>query len=123
MSWNPDLLATINGEEELEVTSPRPDGSLRPWVIVWMAEAGGELFVRSAHGPGGGWYRRALASGTGRIRTGGVEADVTFAPAPDADHAAIDADYHRKYDRYDPSYLAPVVGPASYPLTLRVDPA
>jgi hypothetical protein len=90
---------------------------------MWMGVADGDLFVRSAHGPENGWYRRALASGRGRIRAGGVEADVTFTPATEADHAAIDSDYHRKYDRYGARIVGSVVGGHSYGVTLRIDPA
>jgi hypothetical protein len=40
---------------------------------MWVVPVADELYVRSAGGPGRPWYRRALASGTGRIRAGGVE--------------------------------------------------
>jgi hypothetical protein len=47
-------------------------------------------------------YRRAKASGVGRIRGGGVGRDVRFGgAAPDA-HAGIDDAHHAKYDRYGP---------------------
>jgi hypothetical protein len=44
-------------------------------------------------------YRRAKASGAGRIRAGGVERDVTLAEASADAHRGIDAGYHAKYDR------------------------
>ena len=50
--------------------SYRADGSLRPFVRIWFVWQGDELFVRSAYGPENGWFRRAVASGTGRIRPG-----------------------------------------------------
>jgi hypothetical protein len=63
-----------------------------------------------------------MASGRGRIRAGGVEREVTFADAaPDA-HAAIDAAYHAKYDRYGPGIVATVVGPDAAAVTVRLVP-
>ncbi len=78
--------------------------------------------MRSAHGPDNGWYRRAKASGSGRIQAGGVERDVDFL---EPDHA-IDADlsraYHAKYDRYGPAIVGTVVSPDAERSTLRVVP-
>jgi hypothetical protein len=47
-----------------------------------------------------GWFRRARASGTGRIRAGGVEKDVAYEEPEDGVHATVDAAYHAKYDRH-----------------------
>ena len=122
-SWTSDELARIGDAEELELASRRPDGTLRPYVTMWVVRAGGELYVRSAHGPQNPWYVRAKASGTGRIRAGGIERDCTFgAAAPDA-HPAVDAAYHAKYDRYGPAIVGSVVGPASKAVTIRLLPA
>ncbi len=75
-------------------------GTLRPYVTMRVVRAGDDLYVRSAYGPDNPWFRRAKGSGAGRIRPGGLERDVTFAePAPGV-HAAIDAAYRSKYDRY-----------------------
>jgi hypothetical protein len=98
-TWTTDELTRIGDAEELQLASARPDGTLRRYVTMWGVRAGDELYVRSAYGPDNPWYRRATASGVGRIRAGGVERDVTFADAaPDA-HAGVDAAYHAKYDR------------------------
>lgn len=72
-------------------------------MTIWSARTGEDLHVRSAVGPQNGWLRRAFASGTGRIRAGAVERDVTF-EVPDAHvHSALDAAYHAKYDRCGPA--------------------
>lgn len=89
---------------------------------MWAVVVGGELYVRSAYGPENGWYRRALTSGSGTVRAGGVEAEVTFTHAVDVDHAAVDAEYHRKYDRYGAGNVKTVVGPAAHAVTVRLDP-
>jgi hypothetical protein len=70
-AWSPDELERIGRATELRVASRRSNGSLRPYVTIWVVGVGDELYVRSAHGPTNGWYRRAKASGAGRIHTGG----------------------------------------------------
>ena len=122
-SWTGDELATIGRAEELKLASLRGDGTLRPYVTMWVVRAGDELYVRSARGPANGWYVRALRAGTGRIRAGGLERDVVFAdPADPAVHAGIDAAYHAKYDRYGPAIVGSVVGEKASEVTIRLLP-
>ncbi len=122
-AWTEDELSKIGQAEELRIASTRPDGSLRPYVTIWVVRVGDDLFVRSAYGATNPWFRRAQASGTGRIRAGGIERDVSFAEAaPDA-HAAIDAAYHAKYDRHGPAIVGTVVGPKVESVTIRLVPA
>jgi hypothetical protein len=121
-TWTDEELSRIGDTEELQLASTRSDGSPGTYVTMWVVRAGDELYVRSAYGPTNPWYRRARARGAGRIRAGGVERDVTFAEAaPDA-HAAIDAAYHTKYDRYGPQLVDTVVGPDAEPVTIRLVP-
>ena len=80
-SWTSDELTRIGGAEDLQIASRRPDGTLRPYVTIWTVRAGDDLHVRSAYGKDNGWFRRAQASGTGRVRAGGVERDVAFGEA------------------------------------------
>jgi hypothetical protein len=121
-AWTSEELATIGGTEELQLASTRPDGTLRPDVTMWVVRAGEDLYVRSAHGPDNPWFRRAKASGSGHIRAGGLERDVTFADAAPDVHAAIDAAYHAKYDRHGPRIVGSVVGPAVEAVTVRLLP-
>jgi hypothetical protein len=121
-TWTDDELSRIGGAEELRLASLRKDGTLRPYVTMWVVRTGDELYVRSAYGPDNPWYRRAKASGAGRIRAGGVERDVTFADADDDAHAAIDAAYHTKYDRYGRAMVNTVVGDRVEPVTIRLLP-
>lgn len=121
-AWTDDELTRIGEAEELQLASARPNGTLRPYVTMWVVQAGDDLYIRSAYGPTNPWYRRAKASGAGRIRAGGLERDVTFAEAaPDA-HAAIDAAYHAKYDRYGPKIVGSVVGTAVTAVTIKLIP-
>jgi len=119
-TWTDHDLDRIGTAEEVELTSHRNDGSLRPYVTMWVVRVDDDVYVRSAHGPGNGWYRRAIASGTGRIRAGGHEADVEFTTADPGANRAIDAAYHAKYDRYGPRLVGSVVGPDAADVTIRL---
>ncbi|MDQ1572388.1 MAG: hypothetical protein QOF79_3062 [Actinomycetota bacterium] len=121
-SWTTDELDKIGAADELHVASRRADGTLRPEVTIWAVRVADDLFVRSAHGSDNPWYRRALASGVGRIRAGEVERDVTFEHPSPGDPDAIDAAYHAKYDRYGARVVNPVVGAHSHDVTIRVLP-
>ncbi len=121
-TWPPEELQRIGAAEEIGLASRRPDGSLRPYVTMWIVWADGGLYVRSAYGPDNPWYRRAAASGAGRIRAGGIERDVSFAQASPEIQDDIDAAYHAKYDRYGPQIVGSVVGPAAAAVTLQVRP-
>jgi hypothetical protein len=116
--WTPDELRTIVAQDEIHLSSRRPDGTLRPFITMWMVEVDAIVVVRSARqiNP---WYRRAISAGSGRIRTGSLEKDVVFEPFT-GDGGAIDRAYHAKYDRYGARIVAGVVGPGSYARTLRL---
>ncbi len=90
-TWKDDDLSRIGAADELEIQTRRRGGTLRNPVTIWVVRHGDDLFVRSAYGPNNPWYRRAMASGTGRIRAGGVARDVSFAEAPPDAQTAIDA--------------------------------
>jgi hypothetical protein len=122
-TWTEDDLRRIGDAEELRIASPRPDGTLRPYVTIWVVRAGDDVYVRSAYGGDNPWYRRALASGTGRVRAGGIERDVTLATADAGVRDAVDAAYHAKYDRHGPAIVGTVTGARAAPLTLRLLPA
>jgi hypothetical protein len=120
--WTADELAKIGKADELDISSRRPDGSLRRFVTIWGVRLGNDLFVRSAYGHDNPWFRRALASGEGRVRAGGVERDVTFEqPGPEVEED-IHAAYHAKYDRYGPRIVRTVVSPEAARSTLRLVP-
>lgn len=120
--WTPEELERIGAAEELHLASLRSDGTLRPYVTIWVVRAGDDLYVRSAYGPENGWFRRAKASGAGRIRAGAIERDVTFDDSVPAAPTDIDAAYHAKYDRHGPRIVGTVVGDRVAPLTIRLLP-
>ena len=121
-TWDPDRLARLGDAEEVDVSSYRPDGSLRPFTTIWCARVGDDLYVRSAYGPDNGWFRRARAAGHGRVRAGGDDVEVRYEPAPHDVHDALDAAYHAKYDSHGPQIVGTVVGPQVVDVTLRLVP-
>ena len=124
-TWTGDELRRVGAATELQIATRRDDGSLRPYVTIWTVRAGDHLYVRSAYGADNPWFRRATASGSGRIRAGGIERDVTFTPVSELDaatQAAVDAAYHAKYDRYGPQIVGTVTGAHAAPVTLRLVP-
>ncbi|MET4583643.1 hypothetical protein ABIE21_003169 [Conyzicola nivalis] len=121
-SWSERELDSVGAAEELQISSRRRDGTLRPYVTIWVVRVADDLYVRSAYGASNPWFVRASASGTGRIRAGGVERDVEFADAADDTHSAIDAAYHAKYDRYGARIVNTVVGPNAVDTTIRLVP-
>ena len=50
-AWTSDELSRIGQAEELQITSARPDGTMRPYVTIWVVRVGDDLYVRSAFGP------------------------------------------------------------------------
>jgi hypothetical protein len=119
--WTSDELDRLAEADVLQLASRRDDGSLRPYVTMWIVVDDRDAYVRSAGGPHRPWYRRALADRTGRIRAGGLERDVRFDTEP-APQDAIDVAYHRKYDRYGPLIVGSVVGAAAHEVTIRLIP-
>lgn len=122
--WTPEDLDRVGAADELDVSSRRPDGSLRRFVTVWVVRAEDGLYVRSAYGPGSAWYRHVLAAEAGRIRAGGVERDVRFEHigAGAAAQVAIDAAYREKYARFGESYVNAAVSEDARGCTLRLLP-
>ncbi len=121
-AWVSDELDRVGDATELQVASRRRDGSLRPYVRIWVVRAGDDLYVRSAYGPNNGWWRRAKASGKGRVRAASIERDVSFEEPAPAVAGAVTAAYHAKYDRYGPGIVGTVVSPEAEQLTLRIVP-
>lgn len=120
--WTKDELDKIEKAEELEIAALRKDDTLRKFVTIWAVRVGGDIYVRSARGPAGDWYRGVQARREGRIKAGGVDKAVAFADETDADiNNQIDAAYRAKYTRY-PQYVAPMVVPEIKATTIKIVP-
>ena len=119
--WTTDELGKIDAADELEIAARQPDGTLRPYVTIWVVRVGDDLYVRSYHGREGAWFRSVLRRPEGHIRAGGVERDVTFAESGDAGRDAIDQAYRAKYvSRYAGNFVDPMVSPGAAAATLRL---
>jgi hypothetical protein len=119
-SWTTDELAMMGDAEELGIAARRPDGTLRPYVTIWVVRVGDDLYVRAVNGRSNPWFRRAAAAGEGSIRAGGVEREVRFEEPGPAVADDITTAYHAKYDRYGPSVVGTVVSPEAVDATLRL---
>jgi hypothetical protein len=118
--WMAEELGTIGAADELDIAAMRPDGSLRLYVTIWVVRVGDDLYVRSYRGRDGAWFRSALRRPEGRIRTTGLEHDVTFEEPGESEQSAIDHAYREKYARYADSYVDPMVAPAARGATFRL---
>ncbi|HEY7596589.1 MAG TPA: DUF2255 family protein [Actinophytocola sp.] len=122
-TWTADELDRIAAADELRIAPRRRDGSLSNPVTIWVVRRGGDLYVRSALGGDGRWYRNAQASHEGHVDAGGVGKDVTFADETDgAVNDEIDAAYRTKYRDYDAQYVDPMVTERARATTLRLTP-
>ncbi|MEJ2890303.1 DUF2255 family protein [Actinomycetospora aeridis] len=120
MSWSEDDLAQVAGSEELEITSYRDDGSLRRLTPIWVVRVGDDLYIRSAYGSQGGWFRRATSRGVARVRAGGVETDVTLEPVADeAVREQVGEAYRSKYAG-QPGALRPMLDDPAAGSTTRL---
>ncbi len=46
-----------------ELSDVQVNGTLSPYVTIWSVRRGDDIYIRSAYGPGNGWYRRAKPAG------------------------------------------------------------
>jgi hypothetical protein len=92
------------------------------WVPVWVVAVDGELYVRSYKGVTSVWFRRVEVDADQAIRLGSTDLPVHFENVDRLDHVnrAIDAEYNRKYSRFD--YVGSMSDPAAVEATLRVLP-
>ncbi|MGV9293898.1 DUF2255 family protein [Amycolatopsis sp. NPDC003676] len=72
--WPGDRLPRLGDAEEIGISTRRPDGTLRPFVPIWVVAVGGPLSVRSYRGTAGAWYRRATLLAAEAVRVSGHQA-------------------------------------------------
>lgn len=122
-AWTNEELEKIGKAEELDLSSLRKDGTLRKPVTMWVVRVGDDLFVRAVNGRNGVWFRGAQTRKAGRIRSGGVEKDVTFVDENDPTiNEMIDAGYRHKYRRQPKEYVDACLTPAAGAATLKLVP-
>lgn len=121
--WDDRNLVIVNDGDEVEISARREDGSLRDAVVIWSVRLGRHLYVRSARGPEGRWYRNLMATGRGRVAARGICQDVIAESVDPTSplQASIDGEYERKYGRFG-SIVDSVTGPSAAYVTLRLTP-
>jgi hypothetical protein len=120
--WATDELTNIDSVDELEITSLRKDGTLRPYRVIWGVRLGDDFYVRSVNGPTAAWFRGAQLRHEGRIQAGGLERDVAYEDVDDdALNDQIDDAYRAKYRRYS-SPVTAITSPGARSATLRLVP-
>ena len=121
-AWTSDELERIDGADELEISSLRPDGTLGSPRTIWVVRLADDLYVRSVNGRTSDWFRGTQRSHEGRIRAGGVEKDVTFVEAPGEIEGRIDDAYREKYRRYARDIVDSTLTPDARSATLKLVP-
>jgi len=122
-TWTSNELNKIGTAEELQITSPRRDGTLRNPVTIWVVRLGDDLYVRSVNGRTSAWFRGTQVRHEGHIRAGGVDKDVTFVEEATLDiNDQIDAAYRTKYRRYAASIISHITSPEARTATIKLVP-
>jgi hypothetical protein len=121
--WTSEELIQIGKADELDIASLRRDGTLRNPVTIWVVRVGDDLYIRAYKGRTGPWFRGVLSCHAGRIKSGGVEKDVTFVEVADpAINDQIDTAYRTKYAHYDVQYVDPMVTAVARAATVKLVP-
>jgi hypothetical protein len=100
VGWSREALDLIGGAGELQIATRRADETLRGWLPIWVVCVDGQVYVRTWHRRGDGWFGHAVALGRARIRVPGLEADVIVEDVGDRDaglRSRVDAAYGAKY--------------------------
>jgi hypothetical protein len=119
--WPEAKLAELTDTQELVLVIGRArHETIR--VPVWVVAVDGAVYVRSYKGVTSVWFRRVQADLDQAIRLGDSDVPVRFENVDRLDHVnrGIDAEYNRKYSRFD--YVGSMSYPAAVEATLRVHP-
>jgi hypothetical protein len=116
--FDTDTLEVLRTVPEITVhTHKHPDQAVPIWVVV----VDDRVFVRSAYGTRGRWYRDLLADGRATLSVCGRELHAQVVPENEPDAiAAISREYLRKYGTGP--YAQAMVKPAVLGHTLRLEP-
>jgi hypothetical protein len=120
-SWPDATIADLASLEELVLVIGRVGyDTLR--VPVWEVVVDGDVYVRSFKGVTSMWFRRVQADADQAIQFGDADVPVRFVNVDRLDHVnrAIDAEFDRKYARFD--YVTAMSEPAAVEATVRLLP-
>lgn len=120
--WRADELAAIGGAEEIQIAPDGGDGARGRAATIWVVRVGDKLYVRPYRGSLAKWYRRAIRSRRGTVRTSHLLQRVRFDDAETDMQTQIDHAYRTKYAAQSSSHVQRMVGPAAIATTLRLQP-
>ncbi|HXP56415.1 MAG TPA: DUF2255 family protein [Streptosporangiaceae bacterium] len=124
-AWSPEQLKRIDGSGELQIASRRADGTVRPFVPIWVVSAGGQVYVRTWYRRTTGWFGHVLETGRARVRVPGLEADVVVedvGAGPAELRTSVDEAYRAKYGGYGSGSVGQMVADPAAAATLRLTP-
>jgi hypothetical protein len=120
MSFDLETLRKLDRIREIDIRTPRRDGSIssRP---IWVVVVDRDAYVRSWKAERGAWYRRVAADGRAVIAVDGRELEVGLEPALDeALNERISDAFRAKYGKRSPGSTEEMVTPEVSRTTLRL---
>lgn len=116
--FDADTLRVLHDLREVSIrTEKHPDSA----VVIWVVEAGDEVFVRSVRGSKGRWYRDLATGGSATLEFAGRGLAVQAVPVSDANSIErASREFLRKYA--SSPYTQSIVRADVLPTTLRLDP-
>jgi len=117
-NFDADILRELHDLQEVTIRTEKHPNTA---VVIWVAVADAEVFVRSVRGAKGRWYRDLAAGGPATLEFAGRQLAVLAVPVSDpAAVARASQEYLRKYQ---PSpYAQAMVRSDVLPTTLRLEP-
>jgi hypothetical protein len=117
-NFDADILRELRDLQEVAIRTEKHPKSA---VVIWVAVADGQVFVRSARGTKGRWYSDLSAGGPATLEFAGRRLAVQAIPVSDpAAVARASREYLRKYQ---PSpYAQAMVRSEVLPTMLRLEP-
>ena len=120
MAFDQDTLVLLDESIEVDMVTPRRDGSLskRP---IWVVVVDGDPYVRSYLGPDGAWYKRALADRHAALEVAGGTIEVGAEPEHGEEiNVRVSDAFRAKYAERDPGPTEAMVTPEVTATTLRL---
>jgi hypothetical protein len=123
MALDDDTLGLLDESIEVDIRTPRRDGSVssRP---IWVVVVDGEAYIRSYKGESGAWFRRARADGAASISAAGRTFDVGTKLIGDDEalDERISEAFRAKYGERSPGPTEAMVSPEVVRTTMRLSP-
>jgi len=117
-TFDAGILRDVRGRHEVAIRTGRhPDSN----VVVWAVVLDDAVFVRSARGAKGRWYRDLVGGDMATLEAGPSRLAVRGTPVDDPGTVErVSGEYRRKYG--SSPYLQSVLRPEVVATTLRLDP-